>query len=405
MQANPYVMTDLVIDRVRPFGGPETRLVIRDGVFVDDEPRPDARVVDGAGALALPGLVDAHCHLDKTLLGTGWHPHRAGPSVLDKIRNERRVWAELGLSPATQSARVIDRMVARGTTHCRTHVDIGPETGLAHFYGVAETRDRLRDRMEVQIVAFPQTGVMVQPGTLELLDQACAEGAEVVGGLDPIGIDRDPEGQLDGIFAIAERRGVEIDIHLHDPGEVGAVAVDKVYERARALGLKGRVAISHAFCLGSVPEPRFEELAGKLLDQDIAIMTHGPSGGTPCPPVRRLADLGVRLFSGSDGVRDAWGPLNSGDMLQRAFLVAYRNNFRRDEDIELALDLCTRGGAGVMRLDGYGLEPGCPADMVLVDGETLAEAVVEHPPRRLVLKTGRIVAENGLLSMAPAVAA
>ena len=395
--------TDIVLDRVRPWGGAETRLVIRDGRIIDDAAAEGARVIDGGGMLALPGLVDAHCHIDKTLLGTGWHAHRAGPTVPDLISNERAVLSEMGHSPAIQSARVIDRMAARGTTHCRTHVDIGPEIKLQHFHGVCETRERLADRMTVQIVAFPQTGVMTAPGTLDLLDQACAEGAEVLGGLDPIGIDRDPVGQLDGLFAIAERRGVELDIHLHDRGELGAVTIEMLHERTRALGMKGKVALSHAFCLGSVPDARLDVLIGKLLDQDIAIMTHGPSGTTPFPPVRRLHDAGVRLFTGSDGVRDAWGPLNSGDMLERAFLVAYRNGFRRDPDIELCLHMATGFGAAIMGAADHGLAPGCAADLVLVEAETVAEAVVEHPRRALVMKGGRTVAENGTLRLPPAV--
>ena len=392
-------MSDVVLDRVRPWGGGETRLVIRDGRIVDGPAAEGATAIDGGGMLAFPGLVDAHCHIDKTLLGTGWHSHRAGPTVPELIRNEREVLSALALSPAVQAARVVDRMAARGTTHCRTHVDIGPELGLTHFHGICETRERVADRMDIQIVAFPQTGVMTAPGTLDLLDQACAEGAAAVGGLDPIGIDRDPVGQLDGLFAIAERRGVEIDIHLHDRGELGAVTIDMVHERSHALGLKGRVALSHAFCLGSVDEARLDELTAKLVDQDIAIMTHGPSGSTPFPPVRRLHDAGVRLFSGSDGVRDSWGPLNSGDMLERAFLVAYRNGFRRDGDLELCFRMAGEFGAGIVGARDYGLDPGCRADLFLVAGETVAEAVAEHPPRALVMKAGRVIAKDGRLTL------
>jgi cytosine/adenosine deaminase-related metal-dependent hydrolase len=139
-----------------------------------------------------------------------------------------------------------------------------------------------------------------------------------------MGMDRDPKGQLDGLFAIAERHGCELDIHLHDRGELGAVTLEMIAERTRVLGLKGRVAISHAFCLGSVEPARLEQLIALLLDQDIAVMTHGPSGTTPFPPVKLLAERGVRLFSGSDGVRDTWSPLNNGDMLERAPRVARR---------------------------------------------------------------------------------
>jgi cytosine deaminase len=395
-------MTDTVLQNVRPWASQATDLVVRDGRLVDGPPDAGADMIDGGGRIALPGLVDAHGHIDKTLLGTGWHSHRGGPTVLDRIRNERNVLAEMNLSPAVQAARVIDRMAARGTTHCRTHVDIAPDSGLSCFHGVMAARERTADRMDVQVVAFPQTGVMIAPGTLDLLDRACAEGAEVVGGLDPIGIDRDPVGQFDGLFAIAERRGVEIDIHLHDTGEVGALTIDMVHERTRALGMKGKVALSHVFCLGSVTEPRLADLTEKLVDQDIAVMTHGPSGATPFPPVRRLHDAGVRLFAGSDGIRDSWGPLNSGDMLQRAFIVAYRNGFRHDADIELCLHMATDGAAQVVGAKDYGLAPGCRADLLLVDAETLAEAVCEHPRRALVMKGGKVIARDGVLEVAAA---
>lgn len=401
-------MTDLLLSGVRAWGfGPApTDIAIAGGRIAaigPGLPRDGAELVDGTGCLAIPGLVDAHAHIDKTLWGTPWHPHQAGPTLLDKIENERRVLKTLGLSAEVQSARLVRHMVARGTTHVRTHVDIGPDIGLAHFHGVQAMRDAHREWIDVEIVAFPQTGVMIRPGTLELLEQAVREGAEVIGGLDPVGVDRDPKGQLDGIFAIAGRHGCGVDIHLHDRGDLGAVTIDMVVERTRALGLKGKVALSHAFCLGMVDQARLDGLISDLLELDIAIMTHAPSGPTPFPPIRLLHDRGVRLFSGSDGVRDTWGPLNTGDMLERAFLLAYRSGFRDDPSIEVALRMATYGGAAIMGAADYGLAVGKAADLVLVEAETAAEAVAFHPPRRLVLKRGLIVARDGR-SLLPAAA-
>lgn len=355
-----------------------------------------AQTIDGTGCLVLPGLVDGHAHLDKTLWGTPWHPHRAGPTLRDRIDNERRVLSGLALSPREQSARILRRMVACGTTHCRTHVDVGPDIGLAHFHGVLDMRAAHRDWIDLQVVAFPQTGVMVSPGTLELLEQAAREGAEVLGGLDPMGIDHDPKGQLDGLFAIAGRYGVELDIHLHDRGELGAATIEMVAQRTRALGLRGRVALSHAFCLGQLEAPRLEQLIELLLDNDIAVMSHAPAGPTPFPPLRLLHERGVRLFTGSDGVRDTWSPLNNGDMLERAYLIAYRSGFRDDDGLELALHMATHGGAQVMRSAGFGVQPGDQADLVLVQAECAPEAVCFHPPRRWVIKRGRVVARDGV---------
>lgn len=392
-------MHDLVIKNVHLSGAQIVDIGVRDGriasIGADLAAAPSAEVVDGRGCIAIPGLVDAHAHIDKTLWGTPWHPHNAGPSLMDKILNERQVLSGLGLKPEIQSARLLRRLIGCGTTHIRTHVDVGPDVGLSHLHGVQAMREKYREWIDIEMVAFPQTGVMIRPGTMALLEQAVREGAEVIGGLDPVGVDLDPKGQLDGIFDIAARHGCGVDIHLHDRGDLGAVTVEMIAQRTRTLGLAGKVAISHAFCLGGVEPARLDALIDLLLANDIAIMTHAPAGLTPFPPIRLLHERGVRLFSGSDGIRDTWSPLNNGDMLERAFLLAYRNGLRDDPGIELALHMATYGGAQVMGVADYGLTVGSVADLVLVEAETAAEAVAYHPARRMVLKRGRVVARDG----------
>ena len=115
----------------------------------------------------------------------------------------------------------------------------------------------------------------------------------------------------------------------------------------------------------------------------------------PVPPIKRLRAAGVNVACGHDGICDLWGPYGSGDMLERAMHLAYRSTFRRDEDIELALDAATHGGARALGLEPYGLVPGAPADLLVVAARTAAEAVVTHPARELVLKAGRVVARDG----------
>ncbi len=387
-----------LIRQCKPWGETVCDVLVKDGHIAEKGDKlaadGDVAVIEGSGCVLLPGLVDAHTHLDKTLIGTLWHPHSAGERLIDLITNERRVLSELGLDPALQSRRMVHHMLERGTTAIRSHVDIGTDIGLRHFHGVAATREACADLVAIQIVAFPQTGMMILPGVADLMEQAIKEGAEVVGGLDPIGIDRDPKGQLDAIFAIAERHGCEVDIHLHDLGEMGAITIEMIAERTAALGLAGKVTVSHGFCLGDINEARLVGLIGLLLDNDIAIATCG-AGHYPIPPIRKLRAAGVRMFAGSDGVRDAWGPLNNGDMLERAYQLAWHGDTRDDPGIETMLQLATHGGAQAMGATNYGLEVGCRADLVLVEAETPAEAVCYHPPRRMVMAGGRVVVENG----------
>lgn len=352
--------------------------------------------LDCEGRVLFPGLVDAHAHMDKTLLGLGWYRNEVGPLLHDMFDNERRLRVEQKIDFHAQAARVGRRMIADGTTVTRTFVDIDTDIGLAAFEGVLRAREELAAGLAMQIVAFPQSGMLARPGTVELLEEALRQGAEVVGGLDPSAVDRDPKGHLDTIFGLAEQFDRDIDIHLHEPGELGAFDLEEIAERTRVLGFRGRVTISHAFCLGTVDEPAYRHLVELLLENDIAIMSHGPSGPRMPPPVKRLREAGVRLCTGNDGIRDAWGPLNMPDMLLRTFLLAYRNGFRRDDDIRMALDIATYGGAQVLGVEEYGLAPGNSADLMVVDGENQLEAIFERPARWLVMKAGTIVAREGM---------
>jgi cytosine deaminase len=396
-------MAAILLRNVRPLGGPATDVLVQDGrirALGAGLEAPDARPHDGGGALLLPGLIEGHTHLDKTLLGLPWRPHGAGPSVLDKIENERRLRRELRLDAAAQAANQLERLVTAGTTHVRTHVDIDTEIGLAHVEALLAVREAWRPLIDVEIVAFPQSGLLIRPGTLDLVREALVLGADLVGGLDPSAIDRDPKGHLDAVFGIAERHGKGIDIHLHEPNELGALTLELCCERIAALDMVGRVAISHAFCLGMADDAYVGRLIDDLARHDVAIVTTAPAG-RPAPDPKRLAAAGVRVAGGSDGFRDAWTPYGTTDMLERACLIGQRWNWRRDEDIALALDLMTGKAAAVLGLEHYGVAVGDAADLVLVRAETVAEAVVSRPARILVLKGGRIVAENGALTGAP----
>lgn len=390
---------DLLLRNVRPMAQAAVDVLIRDGRISElgASITADAIDIDGNNAILIPGLVEAHTHLDKTLLGMPWYRNEVGPRLIDKIENERRAKKQLGLDPQRQSERQALLSVGKGSTYIRSHVDVdagADGVGLAAIEGVAATRDRLKGLIDIEIVAFPQSGLLTRPGTLELMAQALRNGADIVGGIDPAGMDRDPKGHLDAVFGLAERHGRPVDIHLHEAGELGGFSMELIIERTEALGLQNKVTISHAFCLGMSDKTYAAQLIERLAKARIHIMTTGPAA-RPAPPVKALREAGVVVCSGTDGMRDTWGPYGNADMLERAMFIGLANNLRRDDELELALDVCTHGGARVMALENYGLGVGCQADLVLVQGETLAEVVVARAPRQLVLKRGKIVARDG----------
>ena len=346
------------------------------------------------GALVLPGFVDAHIHLDKTYLGLPWMSNESGLGIAERVVYEREMERRLDYPVAARAGRLIELMVSQGTTRIRTHVDIDPHEKLKRLHGLVAAREKYRDVVDIQIVAFPQLGVMSRPGMLDLLEAALAEGADVLGGIDPGAVDGDVTGQLDALFALATRRGVALDLHLHTPGSLGIHELEQVALRTRANGMRGRVVGSHCHCLGDAL-PAVQRATGeRLAAAGVAVFNYAP-GWLPVPPLRMLHDLGVTVFSGSDNVRDAWQPYGTGDMLERAWIVAYRSGFRRDADFQLAYDMTSTQAARAIGGTAYGIAVGNDADLVVLDAECIPEAIARRPSRRYVIKRGRVVARDG----------
>ena len=388
---------DLLLRDVRPMGGAAVDLLIRDGRIAEIGAAieaPGTPVEDGSGAIAIPGLVEAHTHLDKNLLGLPWQPNSAGPTIQDMIDNERKLKREIDMAPGRQSARQVVLSIANGSTHIRSHVDVDTRHGMWGIEGVMETRERYRGWIDIELVVFPQSGMLKRPGTVELMENALRLGAEVVGGIDPCTMDRDPKGHVDTVFGLAQSFGRPVDIHLHEPNELGLFSMGLILDRTRALGMAGKVTISHAFCLGMNDWLAVGRMLDDLAAAGIALMTTAPSGW-PAPPVKRAHAAGITICSGSDGIRDLWHPYGNADMLDRARHVGERNGLDKDHEVELALEICPGGGARVMALPTYGLEVGRDADLVLVQARNVPEAVVLCPPRQLVLKRGKVGARDG----------
>ena len=325
------------------------------------EPLPDERAVDCAGHLALPLLTDAHAHLDKTLTGLPWQPHAAGPQRASRIETEKRLRRNLALPVATRAARLLARYIAFGTGAVRTHVDVDTDQGLAAVEALVRVRERYAGCVDIEIVAFPQSGLGDDGRVLSLMDDALDAGADLLGGIDPVALDGEVDRPLDALFDLAQRRGVGLDVHVHDPGENGLAEIRAMVARTAALSMQGRVTVSHGFALGAAGPDRVSRLGEAMAREGVALASHG-GGASPLPPVRLLHDLGVTVVAGNDGVRDMWTPLGNGDMLERAMLLAWRAGFRTDSDLELAYAFASRAGRCLLGLDGRDLSPGAPAD-------------------------------------------
>jgi cytosine deaminase len=379
-------------------------LAFLDGVIVESAP-PSADEIDGSGYVAIPRLTDSHLHLDKTLLGDRWYPHRPGGSIADRISLEIETLGS-GVVEDTyvRAERLLRRALANGSTRIRSHVDISARLGLTRLEALLKLRDAYRELVDISFVAFPQEGIVSSPGTEELLDAALAMGVEAVGGLDPVTRDGDREGHLDTVFGLAAAHSSRVDIHLHEPGEMGAATMAAIAERTRAYGLRGRVAISHGYCLGELDEPGLARTGEALADAGITLISNVP-GANSRPPYDALIAMGVNVVFASDNVRDSWSPYGKADMLERVALAGYLNGWDTDEALLAGLERVTSAPSTALGDVPALLRPGDPADFTLVPARSVQEAIVMQPPGRTVYKAGRVVVRRGQVETTEAVAA
>jgi cytosine deaminase len=393
---------DILFRNLRLGDGSPSAIAVSEGriaaIGVDAKAGPATNVIDLGEALTLPGFVEGHIHLDTSFYGDTWQSHvpcTAGFDVRERVAIQHRTMA--AAAPMDQRARnQLDLCIANGSVEMRSHVMVDASVGLKSLETIAAVREQYRDLINVQLVAFPQSGILTCPGTAELLDAAFDHGADVIGGLDPASFDRDVRGHLDVVFGIAERRGVPVDFHLHEPHMMGVFSIEEIAARTRALGMQGKVAISHAYGLGDVPADTVRRVADILAKAGVAIMTNAP-GAHAFPPVLMLREAGVTVFAGSDNIRDSWWPYGDGDMLGRAMMIGYRSGFFTDDELEAAFDMVTANGAKALGITDYGLEVGAAANFVVVKAAHIPEAVVAVPKPRTVYRRGKCVVRDGVL--------
>ncbi|WP_089772062.1 amidohydrolase [Ruania alba] len=393
-------MADLLLSNVRPWGAEPVDIEITSDRITGTRPAGEtpqtpasSAVVDGQGMLALPGFINAHAHVDKSWWNQPWVSYGGEPGTQGRIAHERAERDKYAIPSVPGARAILEQFLIHGTTATRSHVDVDLGVGLRGIESVREAAAELDGAVQVEIVAFPQDGVIRRPGVLELLDAAAAAGATSIGGIDPCTIDRDPVAQLDGLFEIAERRDVGIDIHLHDGGELGGFTCDLIVDRVRRSGLHGRVNVSHGFALGELAPARQADLLDELAELGISWTTVAPVRSAPLP-WRAMRDR-IGLGLGTDGIRDLWSPFGDGDMLRIALAFARLHGLRTDEELSYAVELAGTRAAAFVGRDQHSLELGSRADIVLVDAQNVPDALVRVPRRDLVLAGGRVVAAGG----------
>lgn len=371
-------------------------LTISDGRIVEilnlnSELPEDVKTIDGKGLLVLPSFKEQHVHLDKTYMGEPWRACVPASSVIERSEIEKNILSSMETSTEERAKNLLGVLLSHGSTSIRTHVDIYPEVGLANLNGVQNALSDYQHKVDSEIVAFAQHGLL-HGNTVQLLREAVRSGAGLVGSVDPATVDLDIEASLVQLFDIAVEGNAAIDLHLHDPGHLGTFTMKRIAAFTKEAGWQDKVSISHAFALGDVALAEAREVAQVLKESGVSIISSVPIGRN-IPPVRLLDELGVKVALGNDNIYDSWWPTGNGDILERLGRLVEINRWTDELSLSQSLRFITNGITPLAK-DGEQVWPvsGDVADFVLVDATCAAEAVARRAKRTAVYHRGVLVA-------------
>lgn len=404
-------MLDLLVRRANLRDGRRgIDIACRDGRIVEVAERIDApdaaTLIDAEGCLVTPPFVDSHFHLDSTLSYGRPRVNQSG-TLLEGIA----IWGEFAKSISADDVKARARTlchwaIANGNLAMRSHVDVSnPE--LVAVCALLELREELKAWIDLQLVAFPQEGYLRNPHAREALVQALDLGVDVVGGIPHY--ERTPDEGARSVTLLCElaaERGLPVDMHCDESDDPDSRHIETLAREAARLGMHGRVtgshltsmhamADEHAFrILDLMEEAEMNAVANPLINVTLQGRRDAYPKRRAITRVKEMMELAINVSFGHDCVMDPWYALGSHDMLEVAHMGLHLAHMTGDEEMRDCFDAVTENGARTLELEGYGIEPGCHADMVVLQASDPIEALRTRAPRLQVIRRGRVIAST-----------
>jgi cytosine deaminase len=358
-----------------------------------------ARDVAIDGRLLVPGFVETHIHLDKSCISDRCNC-RTG-TLSEAI--ESVAAAKLGFTEEdifARGRRTLEKAIVQGTTRMRAHVEIDPRIGLKGFWAVSQLKRDYAWAVDIAICAFPQEGLLNDPGCDALLVEALEAGADLIGGCPYT--DSDPHGQIARIFELAKHHDIDIDFHLDFDLDPSWMHLDEVCRQADIHRWGGRVAVGHVTKLSALDAASLEVVARRLANAGVAVtvlpstdlflMGRGADHCVPrgVAPAHRLLDHGVVCSLATNNVLNPFTPFGDCSLLRMANLYANIAQAGRTDQLRACMEMVTTLPARLMNLTDYGIAVGNPADIVVLDCLSREAAVAELAQPLLAMKRGRM---------------
>ena len=386
-------------------------IVVKGGKFSAIEPQYPGKgklEYDASGLLASPLFIDPHHHLDVAYLYE--QVNRSG-TLQEAININARIKASRDPVEVYEKACLaLKQALLHGTGWIRSHGDIDSVSKLDLMLPVLEAREKYKGMLDVQFVCFPQLGLVRDPASVDYLREAMRQGADLVGGMPHAEVCREDAIQHINIcFEIAEEFDADIDMHIDETDDPESRTLELLAEATIREGYQGRVTASHCCALASYEDGYAHRVIEKVAQAGLNVITNPMvnlylQGRNDPQPVRRgitrvkeLIAAGVNVSCGLDDVRNIFFPYGRMDMLEVAMITSLTAHLTTPEEIEYAFNMPRYNAAKVLRLEQYQLVSGFPANFTLFEAPNAVEALRLQPPRRLVIRNGKIVAETKMV--------
>ena len=369
-----------------------------------------ATEVDAAGNLVLPTYVNGHIHLDKCFLQERMRPNQdyTFGECLELTWEHKARYSTQDI--LERAGRAIREGLLNGTTVYRAFADVDSVGKLRGLEGLLALRERWRGKAHIQVVAFPQEGILRDPSSAELLEEAMRLGADVVGGLPWFEwLDEEAGAHIDYCFALAKRFDKDIHMLVDDTDNPLSRSLEYLAVKTLREGYQGRVSASHCGALAAYNEVHARKVMELLKQAGVSISSNPHislvvQGRYDQEPIRRgitrvkhLWQHGVNVFCSQDDVADPFYPFGRNDQQEVAAYLCHTAHMAAPSEIEAAFDFVTHNAARALRLPDYGLKPGCQADLNVLAAPSLREVLRRQQPPRWVLRGGKVLASSQLV--------
>lgn len=388
--------------RTRTSGGKLLQISIADGSITSIAERVGgdaAKEIDAGGNLVTESFVNGHLHLDKvyTLEMVGqdalgsYHGEGMG-GAMTAIEQASRVKEKYDESWIIENVRRAAKLAVKyGNTHIRAFSDVDTKGKLEGAKSLIKAREEFRDSVDIQVVAFPQDGVVRDPGAADWVKKALDLGADVVGGIPWIEYtDEDVRSHIDQMFALAVEYDKDISMLVDDAGDSNLRSLEYLASQSIKHGWQGRVTAQHARAMALYEEPTFRKLVA-LMQQGGVSLVSDPQTGPLHARVTDLTEAGIPVALGQDDIADAYYPFGRNNMLEVGFLACHLLWMTNFQQMEVVYDMITTTAAKALGVRDFEMKEGNPANLVVLTQESVWKALWEHEAPMAVIKAGKDV--------------